>query len=111
MKIPPGPPFSKRGTLTLPALLVVAIGALIPPQAFLSSPFDKGGQGDFITRAIGTYFWHSLCHLPKRKYKTMKLPRPKTKDLPGNHIKIMTDEPNLDFEEAKDLAELKAKEI
>jgi hypothetical protein len=33
------------------------------------------------------------------------------KDFPGNHIKILTDEPSLDFAKAKDWAELKAKEI
>jgi hypothetical protein len=110
LKIPPGL-FFKGGDAYAPVLLVIAIGALIPPQAFLSSPFDKGGQGDFITRAIGTNFWHSLFHLPKRKYKTMELLNPKIKVLPGNHIKIMIDEPNLDFAKAKDWAELKAKEI
>ena len=32
------------------------------------------------------------------------------KDLPGNHIQIRVDAPNLDFVRAKDLAKLKAKE-
>ncbi len=41
----------------------------------------------------------------------MKLLNPKVKDLPGNHIKIIIDEPNLDFAKAKDWAKLKAKEI
>ncbi len=44
---PPWPPFFKGGNAYTPVLLVIAIGALIPPQAFLSSPFDKGGQGGF----------------------------------------------------------------
>jgi hypothetical protein len=29
---------------------------LIHHQVFISSPFDKGGQGDLIKRPIGTYF-------------------------------------------------------
>jgi hypothetical protein len=41
----------------------------------------------------------------------MKLLNPKTKDLPGNYIKIMVDKPNLGFAKAKDWAKLKANEI
>ena len=42
-------PFLKRGGNThTPALLVAIIGVLIWLQAFISSPFDKGGQGDLI---------------------------------------------------------------
>ncbi len=41
----------------------------------------------------------------------MKLLNPKMRDFPGNHIKIMTDKPKLDFAKAKDWAKLKAKEI
>jgi hypothetical protein len=59
LKIPPDP-FFKEGNTYTPVWLVIAIGAFIPPQAFLSSPFEKGGQGNFITRTIGTNFWHSL---------------------------------------------------
>jgi hypothetical protein len=46
----------KVGNAYTPTLLVIAIGELIPPFAFLSSPFEKGGQGDFIIRANGTSF-------------------------------------------------------
>jgi len=55
-KIPPGPPFVKGGNAFTPALLIVAIGVLNQLQAFMSSPFDKGGQGDLLKRQIGTYF-------------------------------------------------------
>ena len=41
----------------------------------------------------------------------MKLLNPKTKDLPGNYVKIMVDKPNLGFAKAKDWAKLKANEI
>jgi hypothetical protein len=34
----------------------------------------------------------------------MKLLKPKTKDYPGQHIKIKIDNPDLDFAEAKDIA-------
>ena len=40
----------------------------------------------------------------------MELQKPKIKDFPGHHIKIQIDNPNLNFEEAKDLAKQKAKE-
>jgi len=55
-KIPPNPPFEKEGNTYTPALLVATIGVLIWLQAFIGSPFDKGGQGDLIRRPIGTYF-------------------------------------------------------
>ncbi len=40
----------------------------------------------------------------------MELLKPKIKDYPGKHIKVKSDDPDLDFEEAKDLAKQKAKE-
>ena len=56
IKSPLAPLFEKGGSAYTPVLLVVTIGGLIIVQAFISSPFDKGGQGDFIKRPIGTYF-------------------------------------------------------
>jgi hypothetical protein len=56
MKSPLAPLFEKGGRLTLPSLLFEAIGVLIRLQAFISFPFDKGGQGDLINRPIGIYF-------------------------------------------------------
>lgn len=44
------------------------------------------------------------------EYKQMKLIKPKNNDYPGEHIKVETEEPDLDFPEAKDLAKQKAKE-
>jgi len=41
----------------------------------------------------------------------MELLKPKIKDYPGNHIKLTTDNLNIDFVEAKDFAKQKAKEI
>jgi len=41
----------------------------------------------------------------------MKLLRPEIKDYPGQHIKINTDNPDLEFTEAKDIARQKAKEL
>jgi hypothetical protein len=46
----------KGGNVYTPTLLVLAIAVLILFQAFISSPFSKGGQGDLIKRPIGTYF-------------------------------------------------------
>ena len=40
----------------------------------------------------------------------MELLKPKIKDFPGHHIKLMNDYPDLDFAEAKDIAKQKAKE-
>jgi hypothetical protein len=40
----------------------------------------------------------------------MKLLKPKIKDYPGSHIELHIDNPDLDFEEARDLAKQKAKE-
>ena len=37
--------------------------------------------------------------------------KPNVKDFPGRHVKVNLDEPNLDFESAKDSAKDKAKEI
>ena len=56
IKSPLAPLFEKGGNAYTQALLVAAIGALILLQAFISSPFDEGGQGDLIKRLIGTYF-------------------------------------------------------
>ena len=50
------PLFEKGGNADTPALLIADIGVLMHLQAFISSPFDKGGQGDFIKRPNGTYF-------------------------------------------------------
>ena len=36
--------------------VIAAIGVLMLFQAFPSTPFDKGGQGDLIKRPSGTYF-------------------------------------------------------
>jgi hypothetical protein len=41
----------------------------------------------------------------------MELIKPDIKDFPGKHIKIKVDQPNLDFEAAKDIAKQKAKEL
>ena len=41
----------------------------------------------------------------------MELLKPDIKDFPGKHIKIKVDQPNLDFEAAKDIAKQKAKEL
>jgi hypothetical protein len=49
-KIPPGPPFKKEGKVYTQASLVEAIGMLIHLQAFISSPFEKGGKGDLLKR-------------------------------------------------------------
>jgi hypothetical protein len=40
----------------------------------------------------------------------MELLKPKIKDYPGKHIELMSDNPDLDFAEAKNLAKQKAKE-
>jgi len=56
IKSPLTPLFEKGGNTYTPALLVATIGVLIWLQAFISSPFDKGGQGDLIKWPIGTYF-------------------------------------------------------
>ena len=40
----------------------------------------------------------------------MKLLKPKIKDYPGKHIELNIDNPDLDFEEAKDCAKQKARE-
>ncbi|MDJ0985835.1 MAG: AF1514 family protein [Desulfobacterales bacterium] len=41
----------------------------------------------------------------------MELIKPKITDYPGRHIELTVDKPELDFEEAKDLAKQKAKEF
>ena len=41
----------------------------------------------------------------------MELIKPDIKDYPGNHIKIKTDNPDLEFAEAKDMAKQRAKEL
>ena len=41
----------------------------------------------------------------------MELLKPKIKDYPGKHIEVKSDNPDLDFAAAKDLAKQKAKEI
>ncbi len=56
IKSPLAPLFKKGGNTCTAALLVATIGVLIWLQAFISSPFDKGGQGDLIKRLIGIYF-------------------------------------------------------
>ena len=48
--------------------------------------------------------------LETRVYKDMELIKPNINDYPGEHIKVETDDPNLDFLKAKDLAKQKAKE-
>ena len=40
----------------------------------------------------------------------MQLIKPKIKDYPGKHIELNIDNPDLDFEEAKDCAKQKARE-
>jgi hypothetical protein len=57
IKSPLAPLFERGGGNTYtPALLVATIGVLIWLQACISSPFDKGGQGDLIKGPIGNYF-------------------------------------------------------
>ena len=56
IKSPLAPLFEKGGNTYTPALLVATIGVLIWLQACISSPFDKGGQGDLIKGPIGIYF-------------------------------------------------------
>ena len=56
IKSPLTPLFEKGGKTYTPALLVATIGVLIWLQAFISSPFNKGGQGDLMKRPIGIYF-------------------------------------------------------
>ena len=41
----------------------------------------------------------------------MKLINPEIKDYPGNHISIKTDDPDLEFTAAKDIAKQRAKEL
>ena len=41
----------------------------------------------------------------------MKLINPEIKDYPGNHIIIKTDDPDLEFTAAKDIAKQRAKEL
>ena len=45
-----------------------------------------------------------------KRIETMELINSDIKDYPGNHINITTDNPDLDFAEAKDLAKQRAKE-
>jgi hypothetical protein len=40
----------------------------------------------------------------------MKVLKPRIKDYPGSHIELRIDKPDLDFEDARDLAKQKAKE-
>ena len=40
----------------------------------------------------------------------MELIKPKIENFPGKHIELRIENPNLDFEEAKDIAKQKAKE-
>jgi len=56
IKSPLAPLFEKGGNAHTPAFLITASGVLKLLQAFMSSPFGKGGQGDLIKRPIGTYF-------------------------------------------------------
>jgi hypothetical protein len=56
MKSPLAPLLKKGGTPYSPGVLVAALDVLTLLQAFINSPFDKGGQGDLIKRTIGTYF-------------------------------------------------------
>ncbi len=53
---PPWPPFIKRGENLYSGIAHYVHRYLIILQIFISSPFDKGGQGDLIKRQIGTYF-------------------------------------------------------
>jgi hypothetical protein len=46
----------KGGYAYIPVWLIATIGVLIIVQTFMSSPFDKGGEGDFIKRPIGAFF-------------------------------------------------------
>ena len=41
----------------------------------------------------------------------MKLIKPEIEDFPGRHIELAVDKPELEFEDAKDLAKQKAKEF
>jgi len=41
----------------------------------------------------------------------MELIQPDLQDYPGNHIDVKTDNPNLDFAAAKDMAKKRAKEL
>ena len=56
IKSPLAPLFEKGGTAYTPALLITAIGVLIHLQAFISSPFDKGGSGGFNKKANRNIF-------------------------------------------------------
>jgi len=56
IKSPLAPLFEKGGSAYTPGMLIATIGVLIHLQALISSPFDKGGQGDLKKRPIGTYF-------------------------------------------------------
>ena len=44
-------------------------------------------------------------------FTAMELIKSNIKDYPGNHVNIETDNPNLEFEEAKDIARQRAKEL
>jgi len=44
-------------------------------------------------------------------FGNMELLKPKIKDYPGQHINVTIENPALDFEEAKDIAKQRAKEI
>jgi hypothetical protein len=59
IKSPLTPLFEKGGNAHTPTLLVASIGVLIILQAFISSPFDKGGQGDLIKKANRNIFMTS----------------------------------------------------
>jgi len=44
-------------------------------------------------------------------FKTMRILKPKIEDYPGRLVELKSDKPDLDFDEAKDIAKQKAKEI
>ena len=49
-------PLLKRGECLHSGLLIVAMGKLNLLQAFISSPFDKGGSGGFNKKANRNIF-------------------------------------------------------
>ena len=48
---------------------------------------------------------------PNGDFRSMEFLKPKIDDYPGRHIRILINDPDLEFADAKDLAKQKAKEI
>jgi hypothetical protein len=71
------------------------------PCKDFKDPTSNSEAGFLISNAVQLF---------KGNFKTMKLLKPKIKDYPGKHIELNIDNPDLGFEEAKDLAKQKAKE-